>query len=129
MSQDGRPWSPADDYYLIHHCHQYTPAMLAEDLGRTPGAIEGRLRVLRQRGTLERVRAGKAASVNPMSLERCAVAESVREYLAHQVRVRRLSLEQAVELAARIKELLQMPDDELQTRLNWPVTRWVEAVA
>ena len=128
MSQDGRPWSPADDYYLIHHCRQYTPVMLAEDLGRTVGAVNARLNMLRNLGLNPSQLTDAAPAVYAIDADRAAIAEGVRDFLASEVRLGHRSLPDAVAVAARVKTALQA-DSALQSRVNWTVRRWVEAYA
>ena len=121
-----RPWTATDDHYLLTGSRRLTPAMLAEDLGRTVGGVNARLKMLRHRGLNPSQLTDAAPAVDAIDAERAAIAEGVRDFLASEVRLGRRSLPDAVAVAARVKTALQA-DSALQSRVNWTVRRWVEA--
>ena len=121
-----RPWTATDDHYLLTGSRRLTPAMLAEDLGRTVGAVNARLKMLRNRGLNPSQLTDAAPAVYAIDADRAAIAEGVRDFLASDVRLGRRSLTYAVAVAARVKTALQA-DSALLSRVNWTVRRWVEA--
>ena len=121
-----RPWTAADDHYLLTGSRRLTPAMLAEDLGRTVVAVNARLKMLRARGLSPSQLTDAAPAVYAIDADRAAIAEGVRDFLASEVRLGRRSLTDAVAVATRVKAALQA-DRALRSRVNWTVRRWVEA--
>ena len=121
-----RPWTATDDHYLLTGSRRLTPAMLAEDLGRTVGSVNARLKMLRARGLSPSQLTDAAPAVYAIDADRAAIAEGVRDFLASEVRLGRRSLTDAVAVAARVKTALQA-DRALRSRVNWTVRRWVEA--
>lgn len=119
-------WSLQDDHYLLTGSRRLTPAMLAEDLGRTVGSVNARLKMLRARGLSPSQLTDAAPAVYAIDADRAAIAEGVRDFLASEVRLGRRSLPDAVAVAARVKTALQA-DSALLSRVNWTVRRWVEA--
>ena len=126
QSTQRQSWSPQDDHYLLTGSRRLTPAMLAEDLGRTVGAVNARLKMLRHRGLNPSQLTDAAPAVDAIDAERAAIAEGVRDFLASEVRLGHRSLPDAVAVAARVKTALQA-DSALLSRVNWTVRRWVEA--
>ena len=121
-----RPWTAVDDHYLLTGSRRLTPAMLAEDLGRTVVAVNARLKMLRNRGLNPSQLTDAAPAVYAIDADRAAIAEGVRDFLASEVRLGRRSLTDAVAVATRVKATLQA-DSALRSRVNWTVRRWVEA--
>ena len=126
QSTQRQSWSPQDDHYLLTGSRRLTPAMLAEDLGRTVGAVNARLKMLRARGLSSSQLTDAEPAVYAIDADRAAIAEGVRDFLASEVRLGRRSLTDAVAVAACVKTALQA-DSALLSRVNWTVRRWVEA--
>lgn len=126
QSTQRQAWSLQDDHYLLTGSRRLTPTMLAEDLGRSVGAVNARLKMLRHRGLNPSQLTDAAPAVDAIDAERAAIAECVRDFLASEVRLGHRSLPDAVAVAARVKTALQA-DSALLSRVSWTVRRWVEA--
>lgn len=118
---DVKPWTEADERYILQNRGKLTNGMMAEDLGRTKDAVETRLRRLKAMGySLQNLPSGprtnqpKPKPKTPdvfTHAEREAMRDEVQTYLTHQVVTSKLSIERATEISKAIKEnVLQAPE-------------------
>lgn len=118
---DVKPWTDADERYILQNRGKFTNRMMAEDLGRTKDAVETRLRRLKAMGyNLQNLPSG-APSERPKpppktpevsdKAERAAMRDEVQAYLHYQVTTLKLTIERATTICAVIKQdVLQAPE-------------------
>lgn len=122
-------WCEADDRYLVAHHGRFTAAMLAEDLGRTPHAVNSRLRKLRRAGwdiramprgrgrsrQAEQARAEYKVPELSTQAEREAMRDEVLAHIRFQVERQRLTAERATQMLERITQsVLQAPKHQFK---------------
>lgn len=118
---DVKPWTEADDRYLLLNRAKLTNRMMAEDLGRTKDAVETRIRRLRAQGySLKNLPSGspsdrpKPPQKTPevsTHFDREAMRDEVTAYLAHQVLTHKLTIELATDIGVAIRDsVLNAPE-------------------
>ena len=137
-------WTEAEDRKLIAGYAHYTTAMLAEDLGRTKGAIDTRIRKLRARGwninamprgrgRQRQAEAARAEYQDPtlsVDADRQVLRDEIAKYLAGEVNANRLAAEQVRVLIGKLKQnVLAAEPGKLARYLAMPVEKIVREVA
>lgn len=122
-------WTEAEDRQLVAKYAHFTAAMLAEDMGRTKGAIDTRIRKLRARGwninamprgrgrqrQAEAVRAEQKDPELSAQAEREAMRDEVLTHIRFQVERQRLTAERATQMLERITQsVLQAPEHQFK---------------
>jgi len=122
-------WTEADDRELMACYQTLTSAMLAERFGRSKGAIDTRIRRLRERGwkidamprgrgrsrSAEQARAEYKVPELSTQAEREAMLDEVLAHIRFQVERQRLSAERATQMLERITQsVLQAPEHQFK---------------
>lgn len=122
-------WTEAEDRELVAKYAHFTVAMLAEDMGRTKGAIDTRIRKLRARGwdiramprgrgrsrQAEQTRAEYKVPELSTQAEREAMRDEVLNHIRFQVERQRLTAERATQMLERITQsVLQAPEHQFK---------------
>lgn len=137
---DVKPWTEADERYILQNRGKLTNGMMAEDLGRTKDAVETRIRRLRAQGySLQNLPSGprtnrpKPSPKTPdvsTHAEREAMRDEVQAYLAHQVMTRKLLIEHATTIGEVIsRSVLQAPEWRFKRYAQKSVAAIVQEVA
>lgn len=137
-------WTEAEDRRLVAGYSHLTIAMLAEDLGRTKGAVDTRIRKLRARGwnitamprgrgRQRQAEAARAERQDPdLSIEadRQVLRDEIAKYLAGEVNANRLAADQVRSLIGKLKtEVLGAEPGRLARYLAMPVAQIVREAA
>lgn len=137
-------WTEAEDRRLVAGYAHLTTAMLAEDMGRTKGAVDTRIRKLRARGwdiramprgrgRQRQVEAARAEQQEPnlsLDAERQVLRDEIAKYLATEVNANRMKAMTAWNLIGKLKtEVLGAEPGKLARYLAMPVAKIVKEAA
>jgi biotin operon repressor len=139
-------WTEREDHYVLSNRTRLTPAMMAEDLGRSLASVQSRIKTLRGKGIqIASVPAGRrslaeAAKMTsdkwltepdvPLAVERETLRDEIAAYLKSQIEIRRLTIAQAFDLTEKLKyRVVHAPADQLRGYLTMRVDEIVKRAA
>lgn len=137
-------WTEADDRELMACYQSLTSAMLAERFGRSKGAIDTRIRRLRERGwKIDAVPSGRGRQrqaeqaraeykVPDLSLEtdRQVLRDEIAKYLKAEIEAKRMDMDRARKIVDKLKaSVIAAPPNKLARYLAMPVARIVSEAA
>ena len=139
-------WTEREDHYVLSNRTRLTPAMMAEDLGRTLASVQSRIKTLRGKGIqIAAVPAGRRSLAEaskmtsdkwltepdvPLAVERETLRDEIAAYLRSRVEIRQLSVAQAYDLAERLKySVVHAPAEQLRGYLTMRVDEIVKRAA
>lgn len=137
-------WTEAEDRRLMAGYAHLTAAMLAEDMGRTKGAIDTRIRKLRARGwnitamprgrgRQRQAESARAEVKDPelsIDADRQVLRDEIAKYLKTEIEARRLDMDHAGQLVEKLKtSVLSAPANKLARYLAMPVAKIVREAA
>lgn len=137
-------WTEAEDRELVAKYAHFTVAMLAEDMGRTKGAIDTRIRKLRARGwdiramprgrgrqrQAEAVRAEQKDPELSIDADRQVLRDEIAKYLKTEIEARRLDMDHAEQLVEKLRtSVISAPANKLARYLAMPVAQIIREAA